>query len=192
MNQGLDAGEVRDNAQRAAPAVFNDAALDALVESQYARAVGLAWRLTGADRATAEEITQDALLRCHMRIQSLRDPEKLRQWFYKILIRQAANHRRWRAVRVRLAHLVGNPVEPADASTGRDPFLRARIAQAMDTLSGGQREVFALVYLEGLTVEQTAALLNKAPGTVKSHLHRALVRLRAHLKDVMDDAMEIR
>ena len=45
-----------------------------------------------------------------------------------------------------------------------------------------------LVHLEGFTVNEAAEVLGKAPGTVKSHLHRALAKLRLELGDLREDA----
>ncbi|KIG16477.1 hypothetical protein DB30_04390 [Enhygromyxa salina] len=55
----------------------------------------------------------------------------------------------------------------------------------MDQLSEAQRAVFVLVYLEGFTLDQAAEMLDKAPGTVRTHLHRALKTLRSELAEVM-------
>jgi DNA-directed RNA polymerase specialized sigma24 family protein len=40
--------------------------------------------------------------------------------------------------------------------------------------------------LEGFTVQECADLLGKPTGTIKSHLHRALTRLRAELADLQE------
>jgi DNA-directed RNA polymerase specialized sigma24 family protein len=40
--------------------------------------------------------------------------------------------------------------------------------------------------MEGFTVGESAKLLGKPTGTVKSHLHRALRALRAELADLQD------
>ncbi len=45
-----------------------------------------------------------------------------------------------------------------------------------------------LVHLEGFTVNEAGEVLGKAPGTVKSHLHRALAKLRLELADLKGDA----
>ena len=66
--------------------------------------------------------------------------------------------------------------------------LQRRLAGALDRLAHGQREVFVLVYLEGFTLEQTAAQLGKALGTVKTHLHRALRTRRVELADLRHPA----
>jgi RNA polymerase sigma-70 factor (ECF subfamily) len=54
-------------------------------------------------------------------------------------------------------------------------------------LSAGQREAFVLVHMEGMTVVEAAETLNRAPGTIKSHLHRALKALRAELGDLREE-----
>ncbi len=102
------------------------------------------------------------------------------------MVRQAANHRRWRAVRERWT--AAQPTEPADPrpEPSGDPALRRRIACALDRLSRGQREVFVLVHLEGFTVRECSEVLGKPEGTVKSHLHRALAKLRQELGDLSD------
>ncbi|MCH9688670.1 MAG: RNA polymerase sigma factor, partial [Deltaproteobacteria bacterium] len=81
------------------------------------------------------------------------------------------------AVRTRLVRTFVS--EPTAPSPTPEPTLRARIGAAMDGLSEGQRMVFVLVYLEGFTLDQAAGLLGKAPGTVRTHLHRVLAALRA-------------
>ena len=43
-----------------------------------------------------------------------------------------------------------------------------------------------MIHLEGFTVEETARLLGKAQGTIKSHLHRALQTLRHELNDLRE------
>ena len=140
-----------------------------------------AWGQTGEDLATAEEVTQEALLRAHSALARFRDDASLSTWFYRILVRQAHNHRRWRGVRQRWAALWGQASEIGCRDALGDPPLRDRIAAAMNQLSPAQREVFILVRLEGFTIAETAHFTGKAPGTIKSHLHRALESLRRDL-----------
>lgn len=156
----------------------------AFVASHRERARRLAWRLIGGDEAAADDVTQDALVKAYQALSSFREDSSLATWFYRILVRQAQNYRRWRAVR-ELWHGVAE-TEPADPSTDNpgDPGLRRRITKALDRLSRRQREAFILVHLEGFTVQECADLLGKPVGTVKSHLHRALVLLRHELADL--------
>ena len=166
------------------PVADREARFRDFVASHRQRAVGLAWRLLGADAEAAEDVAQEAFARAWNALPRFREEAQLSTWFYRILVRQAANHRRREAWRGRWRALTGreaaSPVATADAPAQR------RIARALDRLSPGQREAFVLVHLEGFTVAETAATLGKAPGTVKSHLHRALKALRADLADLWE------
>ncbi|MCS6925328.1 MAG: RNA polymerase sigma factor, partial [Candidatus Binatia bacterium] len=158
----------------------------AFVASHRERARRLAWRLVGGDDAAAEDVVQEALVRAYRALPGFRAEASLATWFYRILVRQAQNYRRWRAVRA-LWSGEGRAALPAAVSDGYgDPGLRRRIAQALDRLSRRQREAFILVHLEGFTVQECADLLGKPVGTVKSHLHRALTTLRQELVDVYE------
>jgi RNA polymerase sigma-70 factor, ECF subfamily len=164
----------------------------ALVGQHREQAVRLAWRLTGEDRATAEEVAQDAFLRAYTALPRFRDEAELSTWFFRILVRQAANRRRWRGLRQRWGDLWSSGPEEGEGAAveqapgvgvgSPDPALRVRIAGAMERLSPGQRTIFTLVHLEGFTVVEAATIAAIAPGTAKSHLHRALKTLRRELE----------
>ena len=162
----------------------------AFIASQRDRAKRLAWRLVGGDEAAAEDVAQDAFVKAYQALGGFRAESSLETWFYRILVRKAHNYRRWRAVRT-LWHS-DSEEDPADPSptAQSDPGLRRRIAQALDQLSRRQREAFVLVHLEGFTVQECADFLGKPSGTVKSHLHRALVSMRTELADLNESATD--
>jgi RNA polymerase sigma factor (sigma-70 family) len=162
----------------------------AFVDSHRERARRLAWRLVGGDDGAAEDVAQEAFVRAWLGLGRFRGEASLGTWFYRILVRQAAQHRRWRRLR-ELWGGYGTPdaADPSPPAEG-DPALRARIAAAVEQLPRGQREVFVLVHLEEFTVSETAEILGKAAGTVKSHLHRALAALRRELADLATEGAE--
>ncbi len=156
------------------------------VGQHHQRAVRMAWRLTGEDLAVAEEVAQDAFIRAWRALPGFRDEARLSTWFYRILVRQAANRRRWCGVRQRWGGLWGRSDAPVAEQAGArsvsgDPGLRQRIGLAMERLSPHQRTIFTLVHLEGFSVAEAAGIAGCAQGTAKSHLHRALGKLRADL-----------
>lgn len=161
-----------------------EARFAAFVESHRARAVGLAWRLVGGDAGAAEDVVQDAFVRAWRALPRFRGDARLETWFYRILVRRAADHRRWSAVRERWASSADPETVASRPAASGDPGLQRRIAVALGTLTRRQRECFVLVHLEGFTITETAELLRKPTGTVKSHLHRALTKLRDHLADL--------
>ena len=161
-----------------------DARFHAFVEAYRSKAYRIAWRLCGGDGALADDVVQDAMVRAYRGMDGFRDEAALSTWFYRILVRQAHNARRRRAVQDRVRALFWRePRRVAPAPSG-DPVLRERLAMALNGLSQGQREAFVLVHLEGFTVAESAQILGKAPGTIKSHLHRAVRALRRRLEDV--------
>lgn len=166
------------------PSVERTQRFQRFVATHRDRAVSMAWRLCGGDQALAEDIAQEAFAQAWRGLAKFRDEAKLSTWFYRILVRQAAAQRNKQRWRDRWQALTGQEIARPQA-TG-DQGLQRRIAQALDGLSQGQREVFVLVHMEGLTVTEAAAVLGKAPGTLKSHLHRALKALRAELADVWE------
>jgi RNA polymerase sigma factor (sigma-70 family) len=158
------------------------------VSTHRERARRLAWRLVGGNDAAAEDVTQDAFLKAYSGLGRFREDAKLETWFYRILVRQAQSYARWRGVRELWGGLGGEEAAEPGVHDDRDPVLQRRIGDALSRLSRGQRETFVLVHLEGFTVRETAGILAKAEGTVKSHLHRALAALRADLADIANAA----
>jgi RNA polymerase sigma factor (sigma-70 family) len=159
-----------------------EARFSAFAESHLESARRLAWRLVGGDTGAAEDVVQNAFIKAWRGIPGFRGEARLETWFYRILVREAANHRRWRGVRDRFAALSrAQATQPAPEA---DPALRDRLLTAIETLSRGQRETFVLVHLEGFSVREAAAMTGRAEGTAKQHLHRALRRLREELADL--------
>ena len=69
----------------------------------------------------------------------------------------------------------GPVVDPADLAV--DDERRTAVLAALRTLPLEQRAALVLVDLEGYSVEETARILECAPGTVKSRCSRARARL---------------
>jgi RNA polymerase sigma-70 factor (ECF subfamily) len=133
-------------------------------------------------------VVQEAFVKAYRALGRFREEASLATWFYRIVVRQAHNYRRWRAVRETWHGIwQGNALDSTPQEPG-DPLLRRRIAEALERLSRSQKDAFVLVHLEGFTVRETAELLGKSDGTVKSHLHRALRTLRHELADLTEAA----
>lgn len=148
-------------------------------------AIRIAWRLVGGDYAAAEDIAQEAFLRAYTGLPRFREEASLPTWFYRILVREVQRHRRWQSARriwsTRSLSEVELPDSPCPAA---DVALQNRLIAALERLTRRQREAVVLVHLEMLTVNETAELLGTSPGTVKTHLHRALHALRRDLADL--------
>jgi RNA polymerase sigma-70 factor, ECF subfamily len=149
----------------------------ALVEAHQERAVRVAWHLIGGDGDAAEDIAQQAFLKAYRGLHRFRDDAALATWFYRILVNEARSHRRWRMLRDHWHAIWAAEAGPDSvAAASPAPGLQQRLAQALDRLTGTQREVFVLVYLEGFTLEQTDRPPRSPLGPLPRRARRAAAR----------------
>ncbi len=146
-------------------------------------ALALATRVT-ANRHIAEEAVQEAFVdvwRKSERFDARRGG--LRQWVMTLVHHKAVDAVR----RERAAGEVGSkgpaPMPAPDPETeGVRSDRRARIIQAIEELSRGQREAIMLAYFGGLTYREVAERLKIPEGTAKSRLRDGLMNLRSLLE----------
>lgn len=130
--------------------------------------------------ADADDLVQIVLERALARAAQWRPDSPLDKWVFAI----ARNA--WRdelRARGRTAHLFA-PEEAGETvadHAGTQPAQQLELAAALATLSPDQREVVALVLVEGLSYDEAAALLEVPVGTVTSRLARARTALQALL-----------
>jgi len=146
------------------------------------RLLGFAVLLTG-DWHDAEDLVQMALLRSPSRWSvARRRPEGYAR---AVLVNLARD--RWRARRRYHAEPFADDLthlSPAAAGDGTAAVLdRQMLLRACRLLPVQQRAVLVLRFWEDRSVEETAAVLGCTTGTVKSHTHRALARLRLALAE---------
>jgi RNA polymerase sigma-70 factor (ECF subfamily) len=155
-----------------------DAAVRRLVDEASRGGFAIAFDLLG-DRAQAEDAVQDALEKTLAGYHRLRDPEALHGWFYRVLTNGCIGMLRRRRVVAAFARLVGARGEPV-APAAADPD-HARLMGALEGLPAMQKAAVVLRYGHDLGVDEIAGLLDVGSETVKTHLKRALVRLRAQM-----------
>lgn len=158
--------------------------LAAFIADEYDRALRVAGRLMGGRWDLAEDVVHDAFVRASERIASFRGDASFRTWFYRIVTTTALSRHRRHRVRERLSMWLPAG-EPAETVT--TPMLRDALIDALASLSPNQRRIFVLVALEGFTLDEAAAVVGCAPGTARSHQHRALTSLRSSLAHLRDD-----
>ena len=97
--------------------------------------------------------------------------------------------RRWRFWRQRPHNqevILALAVDPGPSAEARRfaGEIAQRLAAALKTLSARQRSVFLLKHYEDLSLEEIAGALGLDVGTVKSHMARAVAKLRKELRDL--------
>jgi RNA polymerase sigma-70 factor (sigma-E family) len=147
-----------------------------LFASQYRSLCWLGFLLTG-NRVEAEDLAQEALVRTYWRWAVLGKPADPASYARKVLINRRRSLLR-RAGREAM-HLAR--ARPEQQTPPADEGAMALWTAVLD-LPPKQRAVLILRYQQDLPEAEVATLLAMPLGTVKSHAHRALARLRARLE----------
>lgn len=137
----------------------------------------LLFRMTG-DYDRAHDLTQEAFLRAFRKAGAFEGRGSLRGWLARLAVNLARDQLRKR--RRRRVLLDRHPVT-ADDRPARDPLVEARVREAMEGLSEGQRVVVVMHDLEGYTHEEIGEALGIAPGSSRARLSRARKELRTAL-----------
>jgi RNA polymerase sigma-70 factor (sigma-E family) len=144
--------------------------------SQYGRLRWLGYLLTG-NRAEAEELAQEALVRTWWRWRLVRRPTDPGSYARRVLVNRRRSLLRRAAVEAR--YLARSGPEELVVPAGDDRALV--LWQAVQALPPRQRAVLVLRFHEDLTEAEVARVLGLPLGTVKSLGHRGLARLRERL-----------
>jgi RNA polymerase sigma-70 factor (ECF subfamily) len=168
------------------------AALDDLATRCSRRGYRIAYDLLN-NANDAEDALQEALARACDGYGRVRDPDVLDAWFFRVLTNvclKVLRRRRvgralsalWPGERVDCDDAIPDPEPAADESIARARRTR-RLLRAIETLPAMQKAAVVLRYGHELSVEETAEMLGVGHGTAKTHLSRALRRLRAELEE---------
>jgi RNA polymerase sigma-70 factor (ECF subfamily) len=129
------------------------------------------------DPGEAEDAVQEALTLAWSRRAMLRDPAAARSWLTRICINHCISRRR-RLLRMPLLFgAVRDRAPPPWLFEGR----RLELDRAFATLTVRQRTATVLFYHHGYSIAECAAVMACAPGSVRSHLGRSLVKLRKEM-----------
>jgi RNA polymerase sigma-70 factor (ECF subfamily) len=157
--------------------VADEALVRSLFEEHGRAMLAYATQLT-RDRAAAEDVVQEALVRAWRHPDSLVNGKgSVRGWLLTVvrnIVLDQVRARNARATEVR-----EGPVEAAIEHDHADQVVNSvLVVDALSRLSDEHRQVLEQIYLLGSTVAETAKTLGIPPGTVKSRSYYALRALR--------------
>ena len=138
--------------------------------------------LNGTDEAF--DVLQSVWLQVHRQLSSLRSPRAFRVWIYRI-----AHHRAVSALRRRTRRPVlfdDPPIEQVSGDVAEESQLEAAelVHKALAALSVDHRRVLTLRFLEDMSIEDIADVLECSTGTIKSRLHYARSALRRRIEEI--------
>jgi RNA polymerase sigma-70 factor (ECF subfamily) len=156
-----------------------------LVEREGPAVVRACHRVLG-DLHEAEDAAQEAFVTAYRAIGSWRQDGPFGAWLRRIAIRISVRRSQKRRT---VAWLDPSHPGAGDIPGGPDPAIvslrserAAGVREALARLDEPYREVVALRFFGDLSLNEIADQTGRPLGTVKTHLHRGLLRLRASLE----------
>jgi RNA polymerase sigma-70 factor (ECF subfamily) len=130
----------------------------------------------------AQDVAQEAFLRCWRTLDSLPDVNNLRAWIFRVGLNAAKDLQR-SAWRRRVKPMLGAEIMPILDETAPGAELEhqeslSRLRRALGDLRPEEQEVFLLRENGELTYEQIAEAIDRPVGTVKTQMRAALHKLR--------------
>jgi RNA polymerase sigma-70 factor (ECF subfamily) len=185
--------ETSDEDLLAAVMAGDQTAFATLVTRYHAPLLGYLYRLVDGDRALAEDLVQETLLRV---LRQGRCPAEFRfkPWLYTIAINLARDHFKSAGVRRRersddaeedaLGRVADSAPGPEASALAAEQGREVRAALAQ--LGEEYRIVVVLRFYQGFTLQEIAQTLQIPLGTVKSRLSVGIHRLRDVLAPIQE------
>lgn len=167
-------------------------AFEVLVERYKQKAYRIAFDFT-RDREEAKDLSQEAFLRAFANMKGFDRQSSFYTWFYRILVNLCVDYKRrmkrwtWEPIDEKNEKISeNNGMDHSASSPDREAMakeLSHRVEAALASLSQNQRKAFILKNHQGLSIREIAQIMQAAEGTIKVHIHRAVMALRKSLAD---------
>jgi len=137
----------------------------------------------------AEDLTQEVFEQAYKKLDSLQEPQRFRAWLYSIAVNRCNDLLRKRKY---LAFLQMRKAQEQDfMDTGEDMAesfnnriekkrFWKQVRALLENLSAMEREVFTLRFMDHRDINEIASILGRNESTIKTHLYRALNKIRGH------------
>jgi len=172
----------------------NEKIFGKLVDEHYDR-IFRAARFMCGDVVAAEDLVQETFLAAAESLKSFEGRSSTYTWLYGILLNK---FRRWlrrkQATAISLQTMVGDGEQersevilqsdyPSPPETAERSEAIEQVRSAIQELSADHRSVITLRYIEGMSYEEIAEVLDCPIGTVKSRIHYALQKIAKWLEE---------
>jgi RNA polymerase sigma-70 factor (ECF subfamily) len=159
-----------------------------LVERHMKHAYNVAYGFVN-DHDDAEDLAQESFVRAYQSIRSFRGDAGVGTWLFRIVTNLSLNRVRQKKLTAsrevrdgETLHAQGSHHEPS-----YDQDVRQLLERSLHELPTLQRAVVILRHLNGLSTRQVSAILSCSEGTVKTHLHRGIQRMKSNMSFLKDE-----
>ena len=125
------------------------------------------------NRDAALDVVQESIVKALAKADTVRRPEYIKTWFYRILLNESMNHYRRTRRLVPLEDAAPEAVDPRG-----DPAERLDLYDAIERLEPREQAIIRLRFFEDMKLEEIARVTATNLNTVKSRLYKSLRKLR--------------
>ncbi|MBE6072077.1 MAG: sigma-70 family RNA polymerase sigma factor [Clostridium butyricum] len=122
----------------------------------------------------ALDIVQESIYKALNSIDSLKEDNKIKSWFYKILIRTSIDF-----IRKNKKYIY---IEAMMEESECDEYKDIDLDNALNKIPTKYKTIIILRYFEDFKIEEIAEMLGENVNTVKSRLYAALKKLKVEMK----------
>ena len=159
--------------------LLNDkAAFGKLVEKYQSPIRRFFLNQTSGNKDLSDDLAQDTFIKAYMNITSFKGIAEFSTWLYRIAYNVFYDYIRSRKeTEYGIEKSIGN--RPGDA---KNSDREMDVTASLKVLKHEERTAIQLFYMEDLSIEKVANVMNCPSGTVKSHLSRGKEKLAAYFK----------
>lgn len=163
----------------------NKASLDQLVDHFYGDIFRMVYYRVPS-RMDAEDLTQEIFMQMIKSLPELKDSSLLKPWLFRIALNRIRDFHRKKSILSFFGSTVEMDVDiQVKSDSHPDPIknlmqkeFKLQFRKFTESLSRWEQKVFMLRFLDRLEIREIVQVLKKNENTVKTHLYRALKKLR--------------
>ncbi|QUF83753.1 sigma-70 family RNA polymerase sigma factor [Clostridium butyricum] len=125
------------------------------------------------NEADSLDVIQESIIKALISIESLKEIEKVKSWFYKIVIRTSIDY-------IRKNKKYNDMIDISEIiNNGKsDQYKNLDLYKALDELDETYKTIIILRYFEDMKINDIADILDENPNTVKTRLYAGLKKLK--------------
>ena len=137
-------------------------------------------------RMDAEDLTQEIFMQMIKSLLNLKDSSLIRPWLFRLALNRIRDFHRKKSIlsffgsteEIDVDVQVKSDSHPDPIKNLMQKEFKLQFQKFTESLSRWEREVFILRFLDQLEIKEIVQILKKNENTVKTHLYRAMKKLR--------------
>ena len=137
-------------------------------------------------RMDAEDLTQEIFMQMIKSLLNLKDSSLIRPWLFRLALNRIRDFHRKKSIlsffgstgEIDVDVQVKSDSHPDPIKNLMQKEFKLQFQKFTESLSRWEREVFILRFLDQLEIKEIVQILKKNENTVKTHLYRAVKKLR--------------